>query len=117
MDDKAARWKISAGQPSDYPGCWIIRGEGSDGEREWSYFRKEDGTYWEILLEDIFPRSGGALQVDLGNQVVDETILSRLREYYVTSTDPKFRLEVFDCAERGFRNFVDRESANQYRDW
>jgi hypothetical protein len=109
------QWDIRAGQPIDYPGCWMLSGSNADGE-SWSYFRKEDGTYWEVARENLFPRSGGILHIELGCHVTDAAILKWLREYYAEWLQSKFRVEVFDCPEQGFRNFVDRESANQYRD-
>ena len=108
-------WDIRAGQPIDYPGCWMLSGSNSEG-KSWAYFRKEDGTYWEIVKQDLFPLSGGTLKVELGNNVTDAKVLTRLRGYYMEWRQSKFRVEVFDCPERGFRNFADRESANQYRD-
>jgi len=66
--------------------------------------------------QDYFPRSGGTLRVELGKQITNERVLAQLREYYAEWLQAKFRVEVFDCPERGFRNFPDRQSANQYRD-
>lgn len=110
------RWNVRAGQPTDYPGCWIVSGSNADSGKSWSFLRKEDGTFWEILLEDYFPRSGGTLRVELGNQITNETVLAQLREYYAEWLQANFRVEVFDCPERGFRNFPDRQSAKQYQD-
>lgn len=109
------KWSVRAGEPSDYPGCWMVTGSNAEGE-SWVMLRKEDGTYWEVVEENYFPRSGGTLHVELGKSVTDAKILAQLREYYVEWQRAKFRVEVFDCPERGFRNFTDMESANQYRD-
>jgi hypothetical protein len=103
-------WNIKAGRLINYPGCWIVSGSNASG-KSWSCFRKEDGTFWEVVREDLF-----TLKVELGNEVTDAKFLTSLREYYVEWQQAKFRVEVFDCPERGFRNFSDRESANQYRD-
>jgi hypothetical protein len=108
-------WSIKAGPPIDYPGCWIVSGTNMSGD-SWAIFRKEDGTYWEIAREVYFPRSGGTLHVDLGNKVTDESRLGQLREYYLEWQQTRYRVEVFDCPERGFRNFADRQSAHVYRD-
>jgi hypothetical protein len=108
-------WNIRAGQPIDYPGCWMIAASNADGGG-WSYFRKEDGTYWEIVTEDLFPRSGGTLRVELGNNVTDAKVLAQLREYYLEWQRTKFRVEVFDCPQRGFRNFANRKSAEEHRE-
>src|ERR1700687_5057655 len=109
------QWDVRAGQPTDYPGCWMLSGSKADG-KSGAYFRKEDGTYWEVVEEDWFPSSGRTLQVKLGKSVTADKILTTLREYYLEWQQTKFRVEVFDCPKRGFRNFADRESANQYRD-
>jgi len=82
----------------------------------WAFFRKQDGTYWEIVREDYFPPSGGTLHVELGNRVTDETQVRRLREYHLEWMQTNYRVEIFDCPEQGFRNFADRQSANEYRD-
>lgn len=108
-------WTIRAGTPSDYPGCWIVSGTNASGD-SWSIFRKEDGTYWEIVREDYFPRSGGTLHVDLGERVTDVTRIRQLSEFYLEWLQAKYRVEVFDCPQQGFRNFADRLSANEYRD-
>src|ERR1700735_5440479 len=106
------QWDLRAGQPSDYLGCWMLTGSNADG-KSWTYIRKEDGTYWEVAKENLFPCSGRTLEVELGNPVTDAKGLTRLREYHLEWQRTKFRLEVFDCPEHGFRNFADQESANQ----
>jgi hypothetical protein len=93
----------------------MVSGSNADG-KSWAYFRKEDGAYWEVVQQDLFPRSGGTLRVELGNNVTDAKVLTMLREYYLEWQVARFRVEVFDCPERGFRNFADQESANQYRE-
>ena len=103
-------WDIEAGQPRRYPGCWMLSGRNSDG-MSWAYFRKGDGTYWEVVKEDLL-----TLEVELGKHVTDPNVLKTLREHYVEWQQARFRVEIFDCVESGFRNFADRESANQYRD-
>jgi hypothetical protein len=104
------QWNIKAGPPINYPGCWMVSGSNATG-KSWSCFRKEDGTFWEVVREDLF-----TLKVDLGNPITDASVLVTLREYYTQWQQTRFRVEIFDCPERGFQNFADRESANQYRD-
>jgi hypothetical protein len=68
--------------PVDYPGCWVVTETNNSNGSSWSIFRKEDGTYWEISGEHLFPPRGGTLLVDLGNEVTDAPRLTQLREVY-----------------------------------
>jgi hypothetical protein len=108
---------VKGGKPSDYPGCWIISGRLKDEADTWGVFRKPDGTYWYIVQEDFFPHAGGTLQVELGAQIVDVGLLERCSGYYTQLKQQRYRVEVFDCPERGSRNFVDRESAEEHKGW
>ncbi len=108
---------VKGGQPVDYPGCWIISGRMEDETDGWGVFRKPDGTYWQIAQEDFFPRTGGTLRVDLGEQIVDEKQLEECRGYYTQLQQQRYRVEVFDCPQRGFRTFVNRKSAEEHREW
>jgi hypothetical protein len=75
-------WTIRGGVPVDYPGCWIVTGTDMSNGSSWSIFRKEDGTYWEIMGEHLFPPTGETLLVDLGKEVTDTRRLTQLRELY-----------------------------------
>jgi len=54
--------------------------EGEAGTR--SIVRKPDEPYWQIASMDLFPRSGGTLHIELGDQVTDVKSLAQCREYY-----------------------------------
>ncbi|MGA2855229.1 MAG: hypothetical protein ABSE40_00080 [Candidatus Sulfotelmatobacter sp.] len=123
--EAATRCEIISGGPlTDAPDHYMItvRLEGDD-EREWTFVRKPDGTYWEVVGTDLFPRTGGILRVDLGDQIVDPKALALCERHYgqirdaetarlkvlglrkVRNTEPqKYELRLFDTAEetRGY---------------
>jgi hypothetical protein len=81
---KTAKREIVSGGPlNDAPDHYMITVslEG-ELEREWKFVRKPDGTYWEVAAIDLFPRSGGTLRIDLGNQIIDAKALSLCEQYY-----------------------------------
>jgi len=77
-------WIIAGGQLREQPGWWKIEAkiEGDD-ERGFSCIRKADGTYWDIVGTDIFPRSGGLLEIELGGPIVDERHPAQCRDWYI----------------------------------
>jgi hypothetical protein len=74
---------LTSAEIRDLPGHYkiTVTVEGDD-DREWSVIRKPDGTYWEYMGCDIFPRSGGILRVDIGDQIVDKKALALCEENY-----------------------------------
>jgi len=74
--------RISGGEPADRPGYYKITVR-IEGESEtWSVLRKPDGTYWQIAAVDYFPRSGGTVRHDVGDQIVDEKTIAQCEAYY-----------------------------------
>jgi len=71
------------GELVDYPGWYQINGGTEDGSKSWSVVRKPDGTWWWVAATDIFPRSGGTMRIDVGDQITDENMLSQCEENYV----------------------------------
>src|SRR6266403_398407 len=80
MDTKQI--KVSGGELQDWPGYWKITGRIEGESDSWSIVRKPDGTYWEVAAMDFFPRTGGSLRVDLGDQILDPKKLALCEEYY-----------------------------------
>jgi hypothetical protein len=81
--DSNKRFMLKGGELRDYPGWWKID-EGIEGESEhWSFVRKPDGTYWEVVAVDLFPRTGGTMRVDLGEQITNTKLVAQCEEYYV----------------------------------
>ena len=79
--DSDKRFMLKGGELRDYPGWWKID-EGIEGESEhWSFVRKPDGTYWEVVAVDLFPRTGGTMRVDLGDQIKDPKLIAQCEEY------------------------------------
>jgi hypothetical protein len=74
---------VKGGELLDHPGWWKIDEE-IEGETEhWSFVRKPDGTYWEVAAIDLFPRSGGTMRVDIGDQITNAKLAAQCEEYYV----------------------------------
>lgn len=86
MSDKV--WKMKAQKPVDYPDCWVFTGSTEEGLEQWRVFRKPDGTYFPVLREHLFPKSGGTLEFDLGDQIVNEEQLAMFREWYAQTLNP-----------------------------
>lgn len=83
---KTAKREIITGGPlAEAPDHYMVtvRVEG-DNEREWKFVRVPDGTFWEVAATDIFPRTGGLLRVDLGNQIVDTKALRLCERHYMS---------------------------------
>lgn len=70
------------GELVDYPGSYMIQGGSEDGSDQWGVVRKPDGSWWWVAATDIFPRSGGNMHVDLGDEVTDEKMLTQCEEQY-----------------------------------
>jgi hypothetical protein len=49
---------LTGGELRDHPG-WKIDGRIEGESDHWSVVRKPDGTYWEVVAVDLFPRTGG----------------------------------------------------------
>jgi hypothetical protein len=80
MDTK--RVIVKGGELEGHPGCWKII-ETVEGESDsWMFVRKPDGTYWEVASVDYFPRTGGAIRIDIGDQILDRKLLAQCQEYY-----------------------------------
>ena len=76
--------EITSGGPlNDAPDHYkiTVRLEGDD-EHGWEFVRKPDGTYWEVAVTDLFPRTGGTLAVHLGNQIVGAKELEFCERHY-----------------------------------
>ncbi len=73
---------IKGGELWDYPGCWKISGRRENESREWSVLRRPDGTFWEIASIDYFPRSGGTVHIEVGDQILDRMITDECEGYY-----------------------------------
>jgi hypothetical protein len=84
MMEAAKQEIIRGGELLDAPGRYMITItlEG-DHEREWKFVRKPDGSYWQVASTDLFPRTGGILRVDLGDEIVDPKALSLCETYYL----------------------------------
>jgi hypothetical protein len=67
MEEKP--WDFKAAQPVDYPGCYMFTGT-DDRSPEGIFFRKEDGTWWEVVEGKI------------GDQIVNEKSLKIFRGWY-----------------------------------
>jgi hypothetical protein len=80
MDTK--RLILSGGELRDCPGFWKITGRIEGDSDSWSILRKPDGTYWEVAGEDYFPRTGGTLRIDVGDQILDAKKIVQCEEYY-----------------------------------
>lgn len=77
------RLKFRGSYPVDHPGWWVLEAS-VEGESETrSVVRKPDGTYWQVASMDLFPRSGGTLHIELGDQITDAKFLAQCWEYYV----------------------------------
>jgi hypothetical protein len=70
------------GQLVDYPGWYKIDGGPEDGSDSWSVVRKPDGSWWWVAATDIFPRGGGNLRIDLGDEITDKNILTQYEGNY-----------------------------------
>jgi hypothetical protein len=51
----------------------------SDG---WSVVREPEGSWWYVANTDIFPRAGGILRVNLGDQITDQNVLDQCERYF-----------------------------------
>jgi hypothetical protein len=80
--DTAKRWLISGGELLENPGWWKIDGRVEGESDRWSVVRKLDGSWWYVAATDIFPRGGGLVRIDLGDQVTDEKVLDKCEEYF-----------------------------------
>lgn len=74
---------VTGGPLAEAPDYYMItvKLEGDD-EREWKFVRRPDGTYWEVVRTDSFPRTGGLLRVDLGDQILDPMALRLCEQHY-----------------------------------
>jgi len=82
MADLPPKRFVKGGELQDHPGWWKIDEEVEGESEHWSYVRKPDGTYWEVAAVDLFPRSGGTMHVDLGDQITHPKLLTQCEEYY-----------------------------------
>jgi hypothetical protein len=73
---------LTGGELRDHPG-WKIDGRIEGESDHWSVVRKPDGTYWEVVAVDLFPRTGGTMRVDLGDQITNTKLVAQCEEYYV----------------------------------
>jgi hypothetical protein len=75
---------IKCGMLVDHPGYWMMSVTRTDDDegREWSVVRKPDGTYWQVSSIDFFPRSGGTMKVETGDQIVDTKTLAYVQSCY-----------------------------------
>jgi hypothetical protein len=74
---------IKCGMLADYPGHWMMSVTTGDADRrEWSVVRKPDGTYWHVAHIDFFPRSGGTMNVETGDPVVEAKALAYVQRCY-----------------------------------
>lgn len=80
MDTK--RLILSGGELRDCPGFWKITGRMEGDSDSWSILRKPDRTYWEVAGVDYFPRTGGTLRIDVGDQILDAKKIVQCEEYY-----------------------------------
>lgn len=73
---------IVGGELIDYPGCYMIEVRVKDGSNSWSVVRKRDNTWWWVAVTNIFPPSGGALSLELGDQIIEPKTLAWCNEQY-----------------------------------
>jgi hypothetical protein len=80
MDTK--RVIVKGGELEGHPGCWKIieTVEGESGS--WMFIRRPDGSCWEVAKVDHFPRTGGTVRIDIGDQIIDRRLLAQCEEYY-----------------------------------
>ena len=68
---------------ADYPNHWLLSeepdGESADG---WVVLRKPDGTFWQVTGIDLFPKTGGVMRVNTGDQIIESGLLSGLESMY-----------------------------------
>jgi hypothetical protein len=76
------RMTFRGSYPVDHPGWWMLEASAAGESETRSIIRKPDGTYRQIASIDLFPRSGGTLHIELGDQVTDAKSLAQCREYY-----------------------------------
>lgn len=84
MNEEQKREDLKCGMLVDHPGHWMVSGTKTEESdyRSWSVVRKPEGTYWQVASMDFFPRSGGTLKVETGDQIVDEEALAYCEDVY-----------------------------------
>jgi len=65
------RLMLKGGEIEDQPGWWAIHATIEGKEGEFFVVRKQDGTYWEVAAEHLFPRSGGTYRGNTGTDGTD----------------------------------------------
>lgn len=74
---------VKGGELEGHPDWWQIVETVVDGSSgSWMFLRRPDGTFWEVASVDYFPRTGGNVRIDIGDQILDRRLLDRCREYY-----------------------------------
>jgi hypothetical protein len=82
-DESTPRAMLKGGPLVDHPGWWMVEAWKENNPADTRNFvRKEDGTYWDVAVIDLFPRSGGTLKVTLGEEITDAKRLSTCRDFY-----------------------------------
>jgi hypothetical protein len=122
---------LSGGEITDFPGHWKITEKIEGEDREWSVIRKPDGTYWEVVGVDIFPRAGGTVRFDIGDQIVNKTLLAEcISNYEHLQSTETARVEqlraqlrddsgckvhdVWQADHRCYRFYFEKDTANQW---
>jgi hypothetical protein len=60
----------------------MVEGRREDETDWWSFVRKEDGTYWQIAVTDLFPPTGGVMKVTPGAQITDSKTVASCESLY-----------------------------------
>jgi hypothetical protein len=127
------RRTLSGCEIADFPGHWKITEKIEGEDREWSVIRKPDGTYWEVVGVDIFPRTGGLVRFDIGGQIVDKKLLAECISNYdqlqstLTETKKVEQLrdrlrddsgcrvhDKWQADHRCYRFYFEKDAANQW---
>jgi hypothetical protein len=74
--------EVRVAELKDAPDHWLITPIGPDGEEGGKRLRKPNGTFWEVTAMHYFPPGGGALSVDIGNQISDGNTIRILETWY-----------------------------------
>jgi hypothetical protein len=74
---------LTGGPLVDAPGHYriIVTVEGDD-EHAFDVVRKPDGTFWKVARVDLFPKTGGMLRIDLGEQIVEPKALQFCEQHF-----------------------------------
>jgi hypothetical protein len=80
--ESTKRLLLTGGELFENPGWWKIDGRVEGESDHWSVVRKPDASWWYVAAVDIFPRTGGIVRIDLGDQITDAKVTDQCEEYF-----------------------------------